>query len=83
MDDSYKPLPAEEKLGVLTAINRTEWAQIRRSFFNVGVNRNSLDAIEKAAFFVSLDDVPYVPNPVSYYKYQNNKHKQFKFLGST
>ncbi|KAI4470727.1 carnitine o-acyltransferase [Holotrichia oblita] len=63
IDDPYEPLPAEAKLGALTASNRTEWAQIRRSFFNTGVNRNSLDAIEKAAFFVSLDDVPYMSNP--------------------
>lgn len=35
------------------------WAQTRQEFFFKGVNRQSLDAIEKAAFVVALDDFPY------------------------
>ncbi|RXN12990.1 carnitine O-palmitoyltransferase liver isoform-like protein [Labeo rohita] len=32
------------------------WAQVRKQFFSSGVNKRSLDCIEKAAFFVTLDD---------------------------
>lgn len=35
---------------------RTPWAKAREQFFKSGKNKQSLDAIEKAAFFVSLDD---------------------------
>lgn len=35
---------------------RTPWAQMRKQFFSSGVNKRSLDCIEKAAFFVTLDD---------------------------
>jgi len=35
---------------------RTPWAQVRKQFFSSGVNKRSLDCIEKAAFFVTLDD---------------------------
>lgn len=35
---------------------RTTWAQAREKYFSTGVNRSSLDCIEKAAFFVTLDD---------------------------
>ena len=32
------------------------WYQTRKCYFNSGVNKRSLDAIERAAFFVTLDD---------------------------
>ncbi len=35
---------------------RKPWAQVRKQFFSSGVNKRSLDCIEKAAFFVTLDD---------------------------
>lgn len=35
---------------------RVPWAQIRKTHFSSGVNKRSLDIIEKAAFFVTLDD---------------------------
>uniref|UniRef100_A0A8C7XRK1 Carnitine palmitoyltransferase 1A2b n=1 Tax=Oryzias sinensis TaxID=183150 RepID=A0A8C7XRK1_9TELE len=35
---------------------RVPWAQIRKEHFSSGVNKRSLDIIEKAAFFVTLDD---------------------------
>lgn len=35
---------------------RIPWAQARKEFFSSGVNKRSLDCIEKAAFFVTLDD---------------------------
>ncbi|XP_034390384.1 carnitine O-palmitoyltransferase 1, liver isoform isoform X2 [Cyclopterus lumpus] len=54
--DSSEPLPGEEKLAALTAGDRTPWAKARETYFGRGKNKNSLDAIEKAAFFVTLDD---------------------------
>ncbi|XP_073800684.1 carnitine O-palmitoyltransferase 1, liver isoform isoform X2 [Danio rerio] len=56
LDDPSPPSPGEEKLGALTAGNRTPWARVRKQFFSSGVNKQSLDCIEKAAFFVTLDD---------------------------
>lgn len=46
-------------MAALTAGERTAWAAVRREFFFKGLNRQSLDAIEKAAFVVALDDFPY------------------------
>ena len=46
-------------LAALTAGKRMAWASARQEFFFKGVNRHSLDAIEKAAFIVTLDDFPY------------------------
>ncbi|XP_056272838.1 carnitine O-palmitoyltransferase 1, liver isoform isoform X1 [Pseudoliparis swirei] len=54
--DSSEPLPGEEKLAALTAGDRTPWAKARETYFGRGKNKNSLDAIEKAAFCVTLDD---------------------------
>ncbi|CAG5958262.1 unnamed protein product [Menidia menidia] len=54
--DKSEPLPGEEKLAALTAGDRTPWAKARDAYFGRGKNKQSLDAIEKAAFFVSLDD---------------------------
>lgn len=36
--------------------HRTPWANARDTYFSRGKNKQSLDAIEKAAFFVTLDD---------------------------
>ena len=54
-----EPLAGEEKLAALTAGYRTHWAETRRKFFSKGVNKQSLDLIEKSAFVVILDDFPY------------------------
>ncbi|XP_071751239.1 carnitine O-palmitoyltransferase 1, liver isoform [Centroberyx gerrardi] len=54
--DKSDPLPGEEALAVLTAGDRTPWAKARDTYFSRGKNKQSLDAIEKAAFFVTLDD---------------------------
>ncbi|XP_072241611.1 carnitine O-palmitoyltransferase 1, liver isoform isoform X1 [Leuresthes tenuis] len=54
--DQSEPLPGEEKLAALTAGDRTPWANARDTYFSRGKNKQSLDAIEKAAFFVTLDD---------------------------
>ncbi|XP_051161929.1 carnitine O-palmitoyltransferase 1, liver isoform isoform X1 [Leptopilina boulardi] len=59
LDDTSSPAEGEEKLASLTAGERTHWAQTRQKYFFKGVNRASLDLIEKAAFIVVLDDVPY------------------------
>ncbi|XP_051969415.1 carnitine O-palmitoyltransferase 1, liver isoform-like isoform X2 [Xyrauchen texanus] len=56
LDDPSPPAPGEAKLAALTAGDRIPWAQTRKEFFCSGVNKRSLDCIEKAAFFVSLDD---------------------------
>uniref|UniRef100_A0A672L6U2 Carnitine O-palmitoyltransferase 1, liver isoform-like n=1 Tax=Sinocyclocheilus grahami TaxID=75366 RepID=A0A672L6U2_SINGR len=56
MDDPSPPVPGEAKLAALTAGDRIPWAQARKEFFSSGVNKRSLDCIEKAAFFVALDD---------------------------
>ncbi len=39
-----------------TSFPRIPWAQARKEFFSSGMNKRSLDCIEKAAFFVALDD---------------------------
>uniref|UniRef100_A0A674MGU4 carnitine O-palmitoyltransferase n=1 Tax=Takifugu rubripes TaxID=31033 RepID=A0A674MGU4_TAKRU len=54
--DQSEPLPGEERLAALTAGDRTPWANARDTYFSRGKNKQSLDAIEKAAFFVTLDD---------------------------
>ncbi|XP_045070522.1 carnitine O-palmitoyltransferase 1, liver isoform-like isoform X2 [Coregonus clupeaformis] len=56
LDDPSPPSPGEEKLGALTAGDRIPWAKARKEYFSSGVNKRSLDCIEKAAFFVTLDD---------------------------
>ncbi|XP_005988075.1 carnitine O-palmitoyltransferase 1, liver isoform [Latimeria chalumnae] len=56
LDDDSKPQPGEEKLAALTAGDRVPWAKARTTYFCRGKNKLSLDAVEKAAFFVTLDD---------------------------
>uniref|UniRef100_A0A4W5R5P2 carnitine O-palmitoyltransferase n=1 Tax=Hucho hucho TaxID=62062 RepID=A0A4W5R5P2_9TELE len=56
LEDPSPPSPGEEKLGALTAGDRIPWAKARKEYFSLGVNKRSLDCIEKAAFFVTLDD---------------------------
>uniref|UniRef100_A0AAY4A6L0 carnitine O-palmitoyltransferase n=1 Tax=Denticeps clupeoides TaxID=299321 RepID=A0AAY4A6L0_9TELE len=60
LDDPSPPSPGEEKLGALTAGDRVPWAQARKEFFSSGVNKRSLDCIERAAFFVTLSDDEHV-----------------------
>lgn len=54
--DKSEPQPGEEMLAALTAGDRDPWAKARTQFFSRGKNKQSLDAVEKAAFFVTLDD---------------------------
>lgn len=35
---------------------RVPWCAVRKQYFSSGVNKRSLDCIERAAFFVTLDD---------------------------
>jgi carnitine O-palmitoyltransferase 1 len=59
LSDESPPAKGEEMLAALTAGERVTWALARQEYFFKGVNRHSLDAIEKAAFVVTLDDFPY------------------------
>ena len=49
----------------MTASDRTEWARVREQYFATGVNRNSLNTVETAAFVLVLDDYEYDYDPVS------------------
>ncbi|XP_067408246.1 palmitoyl thioesterase CPT1C isoform X2 [Emydura macquarii macquarii] len=55
LDDPTPPAPGEETLAALTAGPREPWARARRAYFGSGRNRESLRAVEGAAFFVTLD----------------------------
>ncbi|CAF4203844.1 unnamed protein product, partial [Rotaria socialis] len=54
--DSTPPAYGEEHLAALTAGERTLWAEARETYFRSGVNRFALEAIEKAAFVLVLDE---------------------------
>nr|VZI47521.1 unnamed protein product [Spirometra erinaceieuropaei] len=56
LGDVSEPAAGEKRLGALTAGPRDDWAMARKSFFSSGVNRTSLNAIEKSAFLVVLDE---------------------------
>ncbi|XP_049766558.1 carnitine O-palmitoyltransferase 1, liver isoform-like [Schistocerca cancellata] len=58
LNDQSSPSAGEEKLAALTAGDRTHWSKTRKRYFSDGVNKCSLDTIEKAAFVVSLDEEP-------------------------
>ncbi|CAF4353661.1 unnamed protein product, partial [Adineta steineri] len=57
--DASEPAYGEEHLAALTAGERTSWAETRAKYFSAGVNRTSLETIEKAAFILILDDEEY------------------------
>ncbi|XP_073514133.1 carnitine O-palmitoyltransferase 1, liver isoform isoform X1 [Phyllobates terribilis] len=56
IDDKSEPQAGEEHLAALTAGDRVPWATARKDYFGNGKNKLSLDAVEKAAFFVTLDE---------------------------
>nr|KAF6464642.1 carnitine palmitoyltransferase 1A [Rousettus aegyptiacus] len=56
LDDPSEPQAGEAKLAALTAGERVPWARCRQAYFGRGKNKQSLDAVEKAAFFVTLDE---------------------------
>lgn len=47
---------SEKHLPVLTAVERPVWAEAREKYFSSGVNKESLDLIEKAATVLVLDE---------------------------
>lgn len=53
------PSESEKNLASLTAWNRTKWAEVREKYFKSGINKNSLDAVENAAFVLILHDGPF------------------------
>uniref|UniRef100_A0A023GNS8 carnitine O-palmitoyltransferase n=1 Tax=Amblyomma triste TaxID=251400 RepID=A0A023GNS8_AMBTT len=63
LDHTGEPLPGEAHLGALTAGERTQWAHLRDAHFHKGLNRISLDTIEKAAFVLVLDEDEYRYDP--------------------
>jgi len=67
--DESASAKGEEKLAALTAWERPYWAKTRKQFFSKGVNRASLDTIEKAAFVLVLDDEDYYFDPVNSFSY--------------
>uniref|UniRef100_A0A8U8CJG9 Carnitine O-palmitoyltransferase 1, muscle isoform n=1 Tax=Geospiza parvula TaxID=87175 RepID=A0A8U8CJG9_GEOPR len=56
LEDPSPPQPGEERLAALTAGERVPWAEARARFFSRGPNKAALDAIERAAFFLTLDE---------------------------
>ncbi|KAA8590211.1 hypothetical protein FQN60_014145 [Etheostoma spectabile] len=65
LNDTSEPQLAELKLAALTAGNRVPWARARVKYFSQGRNKVSLDAIESAAFFLTLDDEPQGYDPAN------------------
>jgi carnitine O-palmitoyltransferase 1 len=63
--DPTSPVQGEEHLAALTAGERPLWAEARETYFRTGVNRYSLEAIEKAAFVLILDDEDFEIGTVS------------------
>lgn len=55
LDNPSPPQPGEATLAALTAGDRVPWARARRSYFSRGQNKQSLEMVEKAAFFLILD----------------------------
>lgn len=47
VDDTTTPAQGEEHLAALTAGDRIPWAKARQEYFKKGINKTSLDAIEK------------------------------------
>ncbi|XP_069103160.1 carnitine O-palmitoyltransferase 1, liver isoform-like [Argopecten irradians] len=50
---------AEKSIPALTGIDRTSWYKIRSEYFCDGINKESLDTVEKSIFFVNLHDQSY------------------------
>jgi hypothetical protein len=76
--DTTPPADGEEHVAALTAGERPLWAEARETYFRTGVNRISLEAIEKAAFVLILDDVDYEIGTVNILK-QNLLNLVFLF----
>jgi len=81
--DSTPPSYGEEHLAALTAGDRTSWAEARETYFRAAPNRTSLEAIEKAAFVLALDDEEYEIGLVSVKILLNKKKTENLKLIST
>ena len=55
LNDPTEPEGSEGIIPILTASDRTTWANARNTYFANGINKESLDIIETAAFFVVLE----------------------------
>ena len=64
---------AEAKLAVMTASERTTWANLREARFRHGINKASLDIIESAAFVLVLDDMEYNYDEVGQFSKMSNE----------
>ena len=64
---------AEAKLAVMTASERTTWANLREARFRHGINKASLDIIESAAFVLVLDDMEYNYDEVRQFSRMSNE----------
>ena len=49
--DGKKPSKNEDVIGYLTAAERSLWAETRTKHFSTGINKESLDVIEKVILF--------------------------------
>ncbi|GAU97630.1 hypothetical protein RvY_08896 [Ramazzottius varieornatus] len=56
LQDSSKAREGEELVAALTAGDRVLWAEARERYFSRGPNRVSLETIERAAFYLVLDE---------------------------
>ncbi|GAB6018551.1 hypothetical protein CHUAL_000246 [Chamberlinius hualienensis] len=63
LDGTHSPAKGEQFLGALTASDRVTWANARNQYFGKGINKASLDIIEKAAFVLVLEDDDYEYDP--------------------
>ena len=54
VDDTSDPAKGEERLAALTAGDRVPWAKARVQYFSKGVNKTSLDMIEKVIEVVEV-----------------------------
>ncbi|OQR77398.1 carnitine O-palmitoyltransferase 1, partial [Tropilaelaps mercedesae] len=63
VNDDSTPAPGELYLGALTATDRRVWAETRSNYFCRGQNKLSLNAIERSAFMVVLDDEEFIYDP--------------------
>ena len=51
-DTDAEPRPGEAHLAALTAADRKTWAETRKKYFMDGVNRVSMEKIEKVRCFL-------------------------------
>lgn len=63
LSSEAKPDKGEEMLAALTAGERAHWAETRNKHFSTGINRKSLETIERAAFVMILDEEEYGYDP--------------------